>query len=80
MKPALLIRPALAAFARELNAARLHAKMSRTALAKRANMTRQGLRKIERGGNVTLGTIVLLADALDCQIADLFPRKSPWNR
>jgi DNA-binding Xre family transcriptional regulator len=48
-------------------------------LAKRAQMTRQGLHKIERGGNVTLGTIALLANALGCQIADLFPRQSPWT-
>ena len=38
--------------------------------------TRQGLFKIERGGNVTLGTIVLLADALGCDIADFFPLRS----
>ena len=79
MKPALLIRPALSAFVRELRAARLHAGMTTGGLAKRAGMTRQGLDKIERGGDVTLGTVVLLANALGCQIADLFPRKSPWH-
>ncbi len=42
-------------------------------------MTRQGLMKIENGGNVTLGTLILLTNALGCQIADFFPRKSPWN-
>ena len=78
--PALLIRPALMAFAKELRAARIRAGMSRRGLARRARMTRQGLVKIEHGGNVTLGTIVLLADALGCQVADFFPpRKSPWN-
>lgn len=77
--PGLLIRPSLLAFAKELRAARLHAEMSREELAKRANMTRQGLEKIERGSNVTLGSIILLADALDCQVSDFFPRKSPWN-
>jgi hypothetical protein len=40
---------------------------------------RQGLIKIENGGNVTLGTVILLANALGCQVADFFPRKSPWN-
>jgi DNA-binding Xre family transcriptional regulator len=53
--------------------------MSQEELAKRARMTRQGLDKIERGGNCTLGSIVLLADALDCQVGDFFPHKSPWN-
>jgi transcriptional regulator with XRE-family HTH domain len=52
---------------------------SQERLGKRAGMTRQGLEKIERGGNVTLGTIILLADALGCQISDFFPRKSPWE-
>jgi transcriptional regulator with XRE-family HTH domain len=79
MKPALLTRPAEVAFGKELRAARLHAKMSKTGLARGACMTRQGLEKIERGEGVTLGTIVLLANALGCQIADLFPRKSPWH-
>jgi transcriptional regulator with XRE-family HTH domain len=77
--PGLLIRPSLSAFARELRAARLHAEMTQEELAKRARMTRQGLDKIEKGGNCTLGSIILLADALDCQIADFFPRKSPWK-
>jgi len=77
--PAFLIRPALSTFAKELRAARLHAELSQEELAKRARMTRQGLDKIERGGNCTLGSIILLADALDCQISDFFPRKSPWN-
>ena len=77
MKPALLIRPALFAFAKELRTARLRAGMTRVGLAKRAGMTRQGLIKIERRGNVTPGTIALLANALGCQTAALFPRKSP---
>lgn len=77
--PGLLIRPAVLAFAKELRAARLHAGLSKQQLAKRAGMTRQGLCKVENGRNVTLGTIILLANALGCQIADLFPRKSPWN-
>ena len=79
MKPHLLIRPAQLAFAKEVRAARLHAGLTSVELAKRAGMTRQGLHKIERGGGVTLGSVVLLANALGCQIADLFPRKSPWH-
>jgi transcriptional regulator with XRE-family HTH domain len=77
--PSLVIRPSLSAFARELRAARVHAKLSQGRLAKQAGMTRQGLMKIERGGNVTLGTIILLANALRCQVSDFFPRKSPWE-
>ncbi len=71
--PALLIRPSLLAFSKELRAARLHAGLSAGRLANRAGMTRQGLEKIERGGNVTLGTIVLLANALGCEVSDFFP-------
>jgi transcriptional regulator with XRE-family HTH domain len=78
-RPGLLIRPSLSAFGKELRAARIHAGLSKQELAKRAGMTRQGLFKIEGGGNVTLGTLVLLAHALGCQIADFFPRKAPWN-
>jgi transcriptional regulator with XRE-family HTH domain len=78
--PGLPIRPSLSAFAKELRAARLHAGMTRRQLAERARMSQQGLNKIERGGNVTLGTIVLLANALGCQICDFFPRNAPWNR
>lgn len=79
MKPAQIIAPQAAAFAAELRAARLHTGLSRAQLARRAGMTRYGLAKVERSGNCTLGTIVLLANALGCQIADLFPRKSPWK-
>ena len=42
-------------------------------------MTRQGLIKIENGGNVTLATVILLANALGYQLADFFPRKAPWD-
>jgi transcriptional regulator with XRE-family HTH domain len=73
-----LIRPSLLAFAEKLRAARLHAEMTQE-LARRAKMTRQGLDKIERGGNCTLGSIILLADALDCHVSNFFPRKSPWH-
>ena len=77
--PGLIIRPFLSAFAKQLRAARLHADLSQDELAKRAKMTRQGLDKIEKGDNCTLGSIILLADALDCQVSDFFPRKSPWD-
>lgn len=79
MKPHQIIKPVEIAFAKELRAARIHAGIGRTELARRACMTRQGIVKIEKGDGVTLGTIALLANALGCQIADLFPRKSPWH-
>jgi transcriptional regulator with XRE-family HTH domain len=81
MKPPLLrVRPTLSAFAKELRAARIHSGLSRSELARRASMTRQAILKIEQTGNATLSTIVLLADALGCQVSDLFPRKAPWHR
>ena len=77
--PALITRPVLREFAKELRAARLHARVSMVQLAAKAGMTRQGLLKIEKGGNVTLATIVLLADALGYQVSDFFRRKAPWD-
>jgi transcriptional regulator with XRE-family HTH domain len=77
--PAVVVRPALNAFAGELRAARIHAGMSKSQLARRARMTCQGLIKIENGGNVSLGAVILLAEALRCQVSDFFPRKAPWN-
>lgn len=76
--PTLAIRPDLLAFAKELRTARIHSGLSRSELARRARMTRQGIIKIERTGNATLATIILLAQALGCQVSDFFPRKSPW--
>jgi transcriptional regulator with XRE-family HTH domain len=67
------------AFGRELRAARTHAGLSKQALATRAGMTRQGLLKIERGENVTLTSIVLLAKAIGCQVSDFFPHRAPWS-
>jgi transcriptional regulator with XRE-family HTH domain len=69
-----LVRPELLAFAARLRAARLQSGMSRTQLARRAKMTRQGILKLERTGNATLTTIVLLARAFGCHVSDFFPR------
>lgn len=80
MNPRQFTVPVEIAFGREIRAARIYAGMGTTELARRAHMTRQGLVKIERGEGVTLGTIALLANALGCQIADLFPRKAPWHQ
>jgi transcriptional regulator with XRE-family HTH domain len=74
-----LTRPALSDFAKQLRAARMYTGMSRTRLARRAGMTRQGIVKIENGRNVTLATVIMLADALGYQVADFFPRKAPWD-
>jgi transcriptional regulator with XRE-family HTH domain len=67
------------AFAAELRTARIHSGMSLAELARRAQMTRHGIMKIERNGNATLATIVLLAKALGCQVSDFFPRRAPWH-
>lgn len=77
--PRSLFHPELMMFAAELRAARLHSGISRSQLARRARMTRQGILKIERNGNATLATIILLAKALNCQVSDFFPRKAPWR-
>jgi transcriptional regulator with XRE-family HTH domain len=73
------VRPSLTAFANELRAARIHSGLSRSELARRANMTRQGILKAEQRGNVTLATMVMLAAALGCQVSDFFPHKAPWR-
>jgi transcriptional regulator with XRE-family HTH domain len=72
--PARIIAPHLAAFGAELSRARWRSGLSRAEVARRAYMTSYGLAKIERGGNVTLASIALLANALRCQVADFFPR------
>ena len=82
MKPYALIIPAHREFARQLRAARLHAGLTQGRLAELAAMSRHGYRKIERyAGGVQLSTIVLLANALGCEIADFFPRtkQNPWS-
>jgi len=38
-------------------------------------MTRQGILKIERTGNATVATLILLAKALGCQVSEFFPHK-----
>jgi transcriptional regulator with XRE-family HTH domain len=78
-QPGLITRPALAEFAKQLRAARIHSGLSLDRLAQRTGMTRQGLIKIEKGRNVTLATIILIAKALNCQVGDFFPRKAPWD-
>ena len=48
--------------------------MTQRQLAKLARLDRSYLQRVEYGSkNATLGTIVLLADALDCDLADLMP-------
>jgi transcriptional regulator with XRE-family HTH domain len=78
--PLLLARSELLMFAKELRAARLYAGLSVSEVARRAKMSRQGLLKIERTGRTTLLSVILLANAVGCQVSDLFPRKAPWNR
>jgi transcriptional regulator with XRE-family HTH domain len=74
--PMHLIRPVLVDFGRRVRAARLEAGLSQRQLAKRARMDRSYLQDVEYGTkNATLGTMVLLADALGCEVIDLLPRK-----
>jgi transcriptional regulator with XRE-family HTH domain len=77
--PLLLARSELRVFATELRAARLHAGLSVSEVARRAKMSRQGLLKIERTGSATLLSVILLASAIGCQVSDFFPRKAPWR-
>jgi len=73
--PMVLIRPVLADFARRLRAMRLAAGMSQRQLAIRARIDRSYVQNLERGDNVSLATLVLLADALGCEVVDLIPRR-----
>lgn len=48
-------------------------KLTKTRLSLMANMSRQELTKIENGkANITMNTLVKLADALDIAFGDLF--------
>jgi transcriptional regulator with XRE-family HTH domain len=72
--PRKLIRPVLVAFGQRLRSARLAAGLTQRELARLAGMDRSALQRTEAGRDVLLGTIVLLADALGCDLADLIPR------
>jgi transcriptional regulator with XRE-family HTH domain len=72
--PRQIIRPILVAFGASLRERRRAAGLSQRVLARQARLDRSALQRIEGGWDVTLGTIVLLADALGCEPADLLRR------
>jgi transcriptional regulator with XRE-family HTH domain len=52
--------------------------MSVTDLAKAAGISRQALTRVELGQQLpTIETLVALAEALDCEAADLLPTRKP---
>ena len=73
--PLLLIRPALAEFGQRVREARLAATLTQRQLAHLARVNRSYMQDVEYGKNVSLATIVLLADALGCEVVDLFEKR-----
>ena len=73
--PLRLARPFIVQFGQRVYEMRVAAGMSQGALAERSRVCERYVRKVERGTtNPSLATIILLADALSCELADLFPR------
>jgi transcriptional regulator with XRE-family HTH domain len=73
--PMRLARPIIVQFGRRLHAMRVQAGISQADLALRARVCERHVRRIERGtSDPGLATIILLADALRCELADFFPR------
>lgn len=73
--PARRVRPALVAFGQRVRQARHAAQITQKELAQRAFVSDRFISEIERGKeNPSLASIVLLADALGCEVVDLFPR------
>jgi transcriptional regulator with XRE-family HTH domain len=63
----------LTAFGRRVRARRRAAKLTQTQLAERAYLRKHFIWRIEcEQANPSLATIALIADALGCEIADLF--------
>lgn len=72
--PMRLARPVIVQFGHRLHAMRVQAGVSQAELAARARVCQRHVRRIERGtSDPSLATIVLLADALNCELADMFP-------
>jgi transcriptional regulator with XRE-family HTH domain len=73
--PMRLARPLIVQFGERLYAMRKRAGVSQAYLATRSRVGQRHVRKLERGtSNPTLATLILLADALGCELADFFPR------
>lgn len=71
--PLLKARPALVDFGKQLRRLREDANLTQVELAQRSAMGERFIVELELGrGNPSLATMVLLADGLDCQVADFF--------
>jgi transcriptional regulator with XRE-family HTH domain len=71
-------RAANVTFGRRVRAYRLAAGFSQAEVGRRARMLEKTVGRIERGEtNPCLDTIVLIADALGCKVADLFASNEP---
>lgn len=56
---------------------RLEKNMTQEELSVKADISRQTLSAIENGGvNTTVGTLLKIANALSCNISDIFFKKS----
>jgi transcriptional regulator with XRE-family HTH domain len=65
--------PALEVLGGNVVVARARARISQVELAERSGLSRATISKIENGsGDVNVGSLELLANALGCSIADLF--------
>ena len=71
--PSLLARPVIVRFGRRLRELRRAAGLTQRDLARQSRVTRKFIQEVEDGtSNPSLETIVLLADGLGCEVADLF--------
>ena len=74
--PLLKARPALMEFGRQLRRLRLEAGLDQRQLSKRSGIGYRFISLIELGRqNPSLATIVLLADGIGREVAELFPPK-----
>ena len=75
MPESLRVRSELADFGRRLREKRIAAQIGQREIARLAGVNRSHVQNIElHGANTSLATIVLLADAIGCEVADLFQR------
>lgn len=68
-------RPVMVNFGKRVRELRRAAGLSQLELSRNSRMTARFIQEIEHGrSNPSLETIVLLADALECSLWDMFPR------
>lgn len=63
--------PAMSALATNLKRERERRKLSLRALSKRCGLSRTTLRNLEAGGNATIGSVALIASALNMTTVEL---------